>query len=269
MDDKHLKSPDRCERAWRARPLPGGPGDGAPSGSTGEAAWSVHVTKLGSRDRGSALSTDAKNLKAKSLAAGRGHADAPRAGEAALNQLMDRYAGGDDAAFRALHAELAPRLHRFLLRLTGSATSADELAQEAFLRIHRGRAAFSRGGAALPWIYAVTRNVFLDHERRRKVHAAVVLDEALTQVHPDAASHRPDRVLESRRTLDVVRTTLAGLPVSQREAFILLRFEGLSVSDAAEVLGSTEASVKSRAFRAYEAIRRATRDDETSGEAKD
>jgi RNA polymerase sigma-70 factor (ECF subfamily) len=215
------------------------------------------------------VSTDGKNLTPVQLAAEAGQAAAPRAGEAALNQLMDRYAGGDDAVFRALHAELAPRLHRFLLRLTGSAASADELAQEAFLRIHRARGAFNRGGAALPWIYAVSRNVFLDHERKRKVHSAVVLDEALTQVHPAAASHRPDRVLESRRTLDLVRTTLAGLPVSQREAFILLRFEGLSVSDAAEVLGSTEASVKSRAFRAYEAIRRATREDETSGEAKD
>ena len=58
-------------------------------------------------------------------------------------------------------------------------------------------------------------------------------------------------------TLDVVRVTLAEMTVLQREAFVLIRFEGLSVSEAAQVLGATEAAVKIRAFRAYEALRAA------------
>ena len=57
--------------------------------------------------------------------------------------------------------------------------------------------------------------------------------------------------------LDVVRDTLERLPMLQREAFVLIRFEGLSVIEAAQILGATEAAVKVRAFRAYEALRAA------------
>jgi RNA polymerase sigma-70 factor (ECF subfamily) len=57
--------------------------------------------------------------------------------------------------------------------------------------------------------------------------------------------------------LEVVRTVLEQLPALQREAFVLLRFEGMSVSEAAQVLGTTEGAVKVRAFRASEALRAA------------
>jgi RNA polymerase sigma-70 factor (ECF subfamily) len=57
--------------------------------------------------------------------------------------------------------------------------------------------------------------------------------------------------------LDIVQATLADLPALQRDAFTLIRFEGLSVAEAAQVLGTTEGAVKVRAFRAYEALRAA------------
>jgi len=57
--------------------------------------------------------------------------------------------------------------------------------------------------------------------------------------------------------LDVVQATLNALPALQRDAFVLIRFEGLSVAEAAQVLGATEGAVKVRAFRAYEALREA------------
>jgi RNA polymerase sigma-70 factor, ECF subfamily len=210
--------------------------------------------------------TDAERLKPVGPAA----AAAPplaerRADEAGLNALMDRYASGDDAAFRDLYAELEPRVRRFLLRLSGRPTVADELVQEAFLRMHRARAAFNRGAPALPWAYTVARNVFLDHDRRRRVHAVVVLDDDLASAEPTAVTLRPDRIADSRETIGRVRAALARMPVAQREAFVLLRFEGLSVSDAAEVLGTTEASVKSRAFRAYEALRLAAHETNAHG----
>jgi RNA polymerase sigma-70 factor, ECF subfamily len=188
-----------------------------------------------------------------------------RESEVELNALMSRYASGDNDAFRALHALLDPRLRRFLLRLTGHRARADELAQEAFLRIHKGRSAFACGGPALPWVYAVARNVFLDDARKRKVHAAVVHDDEAVHGLADAPSRQADQVLESRQTLMCVQTALAAMPLAQREAFVLLRFELFSVSEAAEILGTTEASVKSRAFRAYTAIRFALSAQSTAG----
>lgn len=190
---------------------------------------------------------------------------ASREGEGAIDALMNRYAQGDDAAFAELYTLMAPRLRGFLVRLTGAVAVADELAQEVFLRLHRSRGAFAEGAAALPWMYTLARNVFFDQQRQRKVRKIVVGDDDSMDQHADVAGLRPDQVALARDTLAVVKDTLASLPIAQREAFVLLRFEGLSVSEAALVLGTTESSVKARAFRAYEALRLATKDSRGEG----
>jgi RNA polymerase sigma-70 factor (ECF subfamily) len=187
------------------------------------------------------------------------YAVTPAAEAQAISQLdavMDRYARGEDSAFQALYQHGAPRVRGFLMRLSGDAALADDLTQEAFLRIHRARGSFEPGAAALPWVFAITRNVFLDHARRPKVYRVV----ASSQGQPPLEREAPpdtlgEQVAIANEMLEVVRRTLAGLPVLQREAFILLRFEGLSVHEAAQVLGASEGAVKIRAFRAYEALR--------------
>lgn len=177
-----------------------------------------------------------------------------------VDLLMDRYARGDAAAFPELHRAVAPRVVGFLHRLAGNPTVAADLAQETFARMHRARGAFVAGAPALPWIYTIARNTFLDDRRKRAMRSIVVSDEALAEAQPDVPGTRPDRQFEARETLGRVRAALATMSVPQREAFILVRFEGFSLRDAAEVLGTSEASVKARAFRAYEALRQAMAD---------
>jgi len=174
----------------------------------------------------------------------------------ALDAVMDRYARGEDGAFGELYRAGAPRVRGFLLRLCGDAALADDLTQDAFLRVHRARGSFERGAAALPWFFAIARNAFLDHKRREATRRALAVeDRGVPSEAP--ADTRGDEVLAASETLDVVRATLERLTALQREAFVLIRFEGLSVSEAAQVLGATEAAVKIRAFRAYEALRAA------------
>lgn len=190
-----------------------------------------------------------------------GSADARSA--AVLNRLMDAYAAGEAAAFPELHRQLAPRLRMFLLRLSGGPRLADDLLQETFLRIHRARGTFTRGASVVPWSYAIARNVFIDHARKGKERQPASLDDLPDATQPPApASASPDAELVAKETLDIVRTTLAKLPAPHREAFILIRFEGLSVADAALVLDTSEANVKVRAFRAYEAFRLALKEGE-------
>ncbi len=85
--------------------------------------------------------------------------------EAEADQAMDRYAEGDDAAFAVVHRALADRLRAFLIRMAKSPTVADDLLQETFLRVHRARGSFERGGRVVPWGYAIARNVYIDHTR--------------------------------------------------------------------------------------------------------
>lgn len=186
--------------------------------------------------------------------------EAARATEAAtpaLDGVMERFARGDDGAFGELYRCGAPRVRGFLLRLTGDPALADDLTQETFLRIHRARGSFVAAAAALPWMLAIARNAFRDHMRRTQARAAATTRAEQDGGRPREAAPdtRGDETLAAREMLDVVRRTLDRMPVLQREAFVLLRFEGLSVSEAAEVLGATESAVKIRAFRAYEMLR--------------
>jgi RNA polymerase sigma-70 factor, ECF subfamily len=180
---------------------------------------------------------------------------ADRMDELPLNAAMDRYACGDSRAFSELHRALYPRLLAYLTRMCGSATLGGDLTQETFLRMHRARSTFARGGAVLPWAYAIARNVHIDHARAAKHRSAERLPSDPGAEPADARGHDAESMAIASQTARAVERVLARIPAAQREAFILLRYEGLSVQDAAGVLGATTTAVKLRAFRAYEALR--------------
>jgi RNA polymerase sigma-70 factor (ECF subfamily) len=183
--------------------------------------------------------------------------DAGGAAGRVLDDLMDRFAQGDGEAFDELYRLGAPRVRAFLVRICADVALADDLTQEAFLRVHRARATFVAHAAAIPWMLTIARNTFRDHARRervRRTHQASAAEE-----HDDgqsaASSHSGDRAVIARQMLELAQQALLRLPVRQREAFVLLRFEGLSLDEAAQVLGTTEAAVKIMVHRACVAIR--------------
>lgn len=90
-----------------------------------------------------------------------------RPGASLADRAMDRYAGGEEAAFGELYDELAPRLFRFALRWTGDRAAAEDAVQQTFLQLHSARQRFVRGGAVLPWAYAIARRLLIDLGRRQ------------------------------------------------------------------------------------------------------
>jgi RNA polymerase sigma-70 factor (ECF subfamily) len=177
----------------------------------------------------------------------------------ALDAVMHRYVRGEDGALSELYRQGAPRVYAFVARLCADLALADDLTQEAFLRISNARGSFVVGAPALPWMLAIARNVFRDHIRRERVRRAHRVETTSSQCpQPWEASHDSgERVVGARQLLGLVQATLMTLPVRQREAFVLMRFEGLSITQAAAVLGATESAVKFLVFRAYTAIRAA------------
>jgi RNA polymerase sigma-70 factor (ECF subfamily) len=173
---------------------------------------------------------------------------------------MDRYADGDDSAFSELARGLAPRLRAFLLRLSGSRELSDDLTQETFLRMHRARGSFARGSAVVPWAYAIGRNCFISQARAKKTRLsrnALDVTEIEIATGPDANA---EATLAARQSANIVSQTLATMPLPNREAFVLIRYEGLSVSTAAQLVGISEGALKLRAFRAYELLRAALKE---------
>jgi RNA polymerase sigma-70 factor (ECF subfamily) len=174
---------------------------------------------------------------------------------AALDAAMDRYARGDDGAFAEVYDGLAPRLQSFLLRYTHDRARAEDVVQQTMLQIHRNRGRFMLGGQVVPWAFAIARRLLIDQHRRggREVLAPTG-DDNLTQVL--AALDAPaDDVAIAKELAARLAKELARLPDNQRVAFELIKQDGLSVAEAAQVLGTTVAAVKLRAHRAYEAIR--------------
>ena len=184
-------------------------------------------------------------------------------GDTALSELqavdlaMHRYADGDDMAFAEVFAALAPRLRVFLRRLGCSIDVADDLTQETFLRMHHARGSFARGKQVAPWAYAIARNCFISHARsgRSKLSRASVASDQV-ELSAGADSSVEEQTM-ARQSAEVVNRTLAAMTPARREAFVLLRYEGLSVAAAAQVVGISEGALKIRAFHAYELLRAA------------
>jgi RNA polymerase sigma-70 factor, ECF subfamily len=176
-----------------------------------------------------------------------------------VDAVMDRFARGDDAALAELYRLGAPRIRAFLARLCSDFALADDLTQDAFLRIHTARGKFAAGAPAMPWMFAIARNSYRDYLRREQVRrdhrtTTAILSSPERLDQPQTGG---DRALIARQMLGVVQRALMSIPVRQREAFVLMRFEGMSLIEAAHVLGATEAAVKILVHRAYVVVRAA------------
>jgi RNA polymerase sigma-70 factor (ECF subfamily) len=155
--------------------------------------------------------------------------------------------GGDQDAYRSLLEGLQPLLRSYVKRRVRDEEAVADICQDALLTMHRVRHTFEPGRAFEPWFYAIARSRFIDHlrRRRRRGDLEVAAEEAPEPV-ADGASAGWELFLE----------VLENLPPGQREAFSLLKLDGLSVEEAAEKAGVTVAALKVRAHRAYGALRR-------------
>jgi RNA polymerase sigma-70 factor, ECF subfamily len=114
---------------------------------------------------------------------------------------------------------------------------------------------FMVGGQVTPWAFAIARRLAIDAargERRQRVDRSESCSE---QRDPTSADARADDLLDAWRLASRLERQLNRLPESQREAFELVRLEGLSLFEAARVLGTTVGAVKLRLHRAYLALR--------------
>jgi len=177
-----------------------------------------------------------------------------------LSELMERYAQGEDSVFEALYRLMAPRLYRFCLRLTAGKAEADDLLQETLLRVHRARATYLAGSNALHWTFAISRSAHLDrlrYRRRRPEDLGTTNDAAEHDGLATVDGHSPEAEVLARDLVRVVTAELGRMSEKNRVAYVLLKEEGLSVREAAAVLGTTAPVVRQRAHRAYEQLRNA------------
>jgi RNA polymerase sigma-70 factor (ECF subfamily) len=175
-------------------------------------------------------------------------------------ELMQRYARGEDAVFERLYAVISSRLYRFCQRLARNRPEGDDYFQETLLRLHRARATYRAEVNPFYWAFAIARSVHLSHlrYRRRRPEAVGAAGDAAEDFALSADDrYDPQAETRAQELVGVMTRTLHRMSEKNRAAYILLREEGLSVKDAAMILGTTEDAAKQRAHRADVQLRAA------------
>ncbi|APE45460.1 RNA polymerase subunit sigma [Sulfitobacter alexandrii] len=145
--------------------------------------------------------------------------------------LLARYAAGDAAAARLLTARLTPRLYAHAYRVLGEGAEAEDVTQEALLRLWKIAPEWRPGEARVAtWCYRVVANLCMDRLRRRRAVPLEAVAEP-EDPRPDVA----DRMQQRART-DALQAALQSLPDRQRQAVVLRHIEGLSNPEIAEIL---------------------------------
>lgn len=170
--------------------------------------------------------------------------------------LFDRYRKGDLSCLRSLIDRYRDELYRFLVRLVGDRTAAEDVFQDTFLQIHLSAATFDAERRFRPWLFTIAANKGRDHLRRKGRRQTLDLsapvggsgsEDGLTYVDLlKIDMPGPDNRLESAERDAKVQQVLETMPPLLKEILLLAYFQRLSYANIAEDLGIPLGTVKSR-----------------------
>ena len=163
--------------------------------------------------------------------------------------LLVLYANGDERAARALTLRLTPRVFAQAFRMLGDRAEAEDVAQEALMRLWKIAPEWRQGEAKVTtWLYRVTANLCTDRLRKRR---SVGIDE-IPEPEDDAIG--PAEALQDKARLDALQAALNDLPDRQRQAVVLRHIEGLGNPEIAEIMEITVEAVESLTARGKRAL---------------
>jgi RNA polymerase sigma-70 factor (ECF subfamily) len=173
--------------------------------------------------------------------------------------LVREAQGGNQAAFAQLVKTYDQAVLRLAFRITGSESDAQDVHQEAFLKVYKKLDGFRFECSFATWIYRIVTNVCLDHLRRnqvrKKIGAIEVNDDLLNEVSDDRPGNNPERQLLDHELNSQILRALKRLTPRERMVFDLKHFHGLKLRSVGEILNTSESSVKTTFFRATRKLR--------------
>jgi RNA polymerase sigma-70 factor (ECF subfamily) len=175
-------------------------------------------------------------------------------------QLVERAQSGDKHAFELLVAKYQRRLGRLISRFVRDAAEAEDVTQDAFIKAYRALPAFRGDSAFYTWLYRIGINTAKNHllALGRRAPTSTAFDSEEAEDFEDAALlHEvatPENELMSKQVVEVVNASLQQLPEDLRVALTLREIEGLSYEEIAAVMNCPVGTVRSRIFRAREAV---------------
>ena len=181
--------------------------------------------------------------------------------------LMMRFQAGDRAAFAGLVKKHKTAIYNFILRLTRSPSTAEDLVQDVFVKVVQSAVDFKHESKFSTWAYTIARNICIDHLRKMSLRQHPSLDQVRGDApdgptlldrtpdgHPSAAVERA--VIGAEMGKRITRCVEA-LPQEQREVFLLREVADLPFKEIASITGVPENTVKSRMRYALERLQEA------------
>lgn len=178
--------------------------------------------------------------------------------------LMERVRAGDEVAFAALMERWERPVKSVVARMVLNAAEAEELAQEAFVRLWQRREDFRPGAEFRPWLLTIAVNLARNRLRWWRLRPSVELGAWLEGGGDHGETTGGASAMERAERVAEVQAAIAELPVELREALVLFEFEELPQAEIAAVLRTTPKAVESRVARAREKLRRALQKDHHS-----
>jgi len=169
-------------------------------------------------------------------------------------RLMLAFCSGDAAAFDALFRRWSAPLLRYLARMLRDAALAEDLVQEAFLRVHRARDRYAPDARFSTWLYRIATNLALNELRRPQRRARHESPDEAGGPALVSPAVGPDDAADARRSAERTLGLLESLPEKQRAALCLAAVEGLSYAQVAEALEVSESAVKALVHRARSSL---------------
>ena len=173
---------------------------------------------------------------------------------------VERAQSGDSDAFRLLVEQHSRAVFRLAFRMTGNEQDAEDVVQETFLRAYRQLDRYEARASFSTWLYRIASNYSLDLIRMRKRHEdkrerGKAEERDILQTLP-VNTPGPDRIVYSSQVQERVNEALNELSAQERTAFVLRHFEGMSIDEIGETLGTGTNATKHSIFRAVQKLRR-------------
>ena len=173
-------------------------------------------------------------------------------------QLVQRAQRGDLRAFDLLVLKYQGRIVALVSRYVSDAGEVEDVTQEAFIKAYRALGKFRGDSAFYTWLYRIAANAAKNHlvakGRRPGADATIEDAEGFDEGGMVSESASPEALAMGNQLAEVVESALSALPDELRAALMLREFDGLSYDDIADVLGCPVGTVRSRIFRAREAV---------------
>jgi len=173
------------------------------------------------------------------------------------DDLIRMYRDGDAEAFDTLFDRHRAPVYNFARLMLGDSDGAEDVLQEAFMRVARTAESYQPRGLFRAWLMRIVRNLCLNQIQSRRVHRRVVAERGLDIIEPASREPSPPERLERDERMGRLRGLIAKLPERQREAIVLYAFEQMSYREIGEVLDVPINTVKTLIHRARATLARA------------